>query len=450
MISRKLFQLGSRIILILVFLGGINLTSSSQNYNLMDSAKVYKDIGEFETALKFYEEVNKLKPGKFWSFYSEAELLFVTGNEEKGLKVAKQGLGLAEAAGNSHYVEKFNEIISTKGKNIEILTKEKRDDNKYNFAIESNTISAYEDYIKDFPEGSHIEEAKKRISNLREEQRIAEAKKQREAEIEAEKRRLEEEKRLTIEKQRKEKELKLKQEREAKIAANSNSNSWSLGDRICSKDYSKGTIQVVIEQWNETKSKAKVKILGGPEGDYKGEVLEKGGLIWVDVKDWYKCLGDEDIDYNLSKNEQINKNKNSDEEKVDKVQAGKYANVFARKFVINECKGPGNKRDIKFTFDKVEVAGDGDGFIYENFNLTYYDGGFSVGTSVVKLSFTGILLINEYGNEVYFLIAEKETPSWLIANCTLKPFDDEDTKKYIKEKYGLDVKWVGIVDNVNE
>ena len=88
-------------------------------------------------------------------------------------------------------------------------------------------------------------------------------------------------------------------ERLEKVAENRSITSWNLGDRICTEDNPDGTIQGVIEQWNENQSKVKIKIIGGYEGMYKGEDIFKGNMIWVDPEGWYKCIGDESINYEI-------------------------------------------------------------------------------------------------------------------------------------------------------
>jgi hypothetical protein len=88
-------------------------------------------------------------------------------------------------------------------------------------------------------------------------------------------------------------------ERLETIATSRNVDTWTLGDRICTEDNPGGIIQGVIEQWNENKSKVKIKILGGYEGMYKGEDIFKGNMIWVSPEGWYKCIGDELINYEI-------------------------------------------------------------------------------------------------------------------------------------------------------
>jgi len=75
---------------------------------------------------------------------------------------------------------------------------------------------------------------------------------------------------------------------------------WTLGDRLCSRFNSSGTIEVVLDQWNEDKSKVKVKVIGGATGStYKGEEIEKNANLWVDINDFYECIGDESVDYKM-------------------------------------------------------------------------------------------------------------------------------------------------------
>lgn len=94
-------------------------------------------------------------------------------------------------------------------------------------------------------------------------------------------------------------EVQAKRDRLTTTVRNSNPALWSQGDRICTSDNPSGQIQAVIEQWNDNKTKLKVKIIAGYEGMYKGEDVYKGNMIWIAPDGWYKCIGDENLNYNI-------------------------------------------------------------------------------------------------------------------------------------------------------
>ncbi|MEO1263191.1 MAG: hypothetical protein AAFZ15_30555 [Bacteroidota bacterium] len=140
------------------------------------------------------------------------------------------------------------------------------------------------------------EEEKRNAAIKNEEERQAALKKMRQMEL-----------------KRKEKKRQAAIERKTKIESNSNKSSWKLGDRICSKNNDTGTIEGVMEQWNADKSRLKIKIIGGPTGMYKGENIEKGNMIWVEPQNWYKCIGDENVNYEISRARSNTKNYGSGE-----------------------------------------------------------------------------------------------------------------------------------------
>lgn len=99
-----------------------------------------------------------------------------------------------------------------------------------------------------------------------------------------------EERRIAMEKQRVYNE---------KVKENSDPDKWDVGDRLClvidanMKEYVTGT----IEEWNSTRSKAKIKVITSPGSrrTYNGENLEKNTTMWIDAagKGWHKALPEE-------------------------------------------------------------------------------------------------------------------------------------------------------------
>lgn len=94
-------------------------------------------------------------------------------------------------------------------------------------------------------------------------------------------------------------EINTRKNRLYSIRQNSRPSLWTQGDRICTSNNPNGQIQAVVEQWNNDRSKVKVKILAGYDGLYQGEDIYKGNMIWITTDGWYECLGDENLNYDI-------------------------------------------------------------------------------------------------------------------------------------------------------
>lgn len=77
---------------------------------------------------------------------------------------------------------------------------------------------------------------------------------------------------------------------EKQIKVNTNKALWKIGNKIC-LDNGRGVISGVINQWNEDKSMAQIKVLMHPGGSYDGNPLSTGVLMWVEAtgKGWHIC-----------------------------------------------------------------------------------------------------------------------------------------------------------------
>lgn len=164
----------------------------------------------------------------------------------------------------------------------DLAIQQKRNDVYWENAKEENTIAGYNNYIENFS-GKNIELAKTAIQTIEREEKDR---------IQSEKKR-----QVELAKEREEK-AKKEAERIAVIKLRGNIIKWRLGDRICTEQPA-GNIQAAIEQWNDDKTKVKVKILAGYDGMYEGEDLFKGNLVWISPKQWYKCIGDENLNYDI-------------------------------------------------------------------------------------------------------------------------------------------------------
>lgn len=129
-----------------------------------------------------------------------------------------------------------------------------------------------------------------------------------------EQKRLEEESRLLAEKKAKEEKERAEAEeaerkrieaerlaaaRNAMIKKNSNIGLWEIGSRLCHSynSWADYVIMVTLEEWNASKSKAKVRVVASPSSTatYNGESLEKNNIFWIDTKNegWYLAWPEE-------------------------------------------------------------------------------------------------------------------------------------------------------------
>ncbi len=111
-------------------------------------------------------------------------------------------------------------------------------------------------------------------------------------------------------------EIKSRKSRLEQLQANSNKSLWKLGNKICHCNNS-GVIMVTLDQWNEDKSNFKGIVIASPGGLYEGNLLQKGNLLWLEPKDWHKCLDDE-VEYAL------NNDKSAEAEKLMKEKNMKF------------------------------------------------------------------------------------------------------------------------------
>lgn len=118
--------------------------------------------------------------------------------------------------------------------------------------------------------------------------------------INEEKRKKEAEKELIQKRETERKEQEEVKKKNYAITQSKVKSGWKIGDRMCVQ-YDGSTIEGSLEQWNEDKTKFKVKIIGGQNDvSYKGEQIYKGNFVWIDANwGWYKCLGDEYVNYDL-------------------------------------------------------------------------------------------------------------------------------------------------------
>ena len=87
-------------------------------------------------------------------------------------------------------------------------------------------------------------------------------------------------------------EIKSRKQRLEQLQTNSNKSLWKMGNKICYCNTS-GITMVTLDQWNEDKSAFKGIVIASPGGLYEGNILQKGNQLWIEPKNWHKCLDDE-------------------------------------------------------------------------------------------------------------------------------------------------------------
>lgn len=166
-------------------------------------------------------------------------------------------------------------------------------------------------YLQKFPEGLHYTEVNAYYQKERQKQGLAEKKK------------LEEEERMRPETELYHKAIKegyytcleyinkypqgkyieevrankkIFDDREALVKKNMNTTLWKFGNRVCllAKKPTAMLVCGVLENWNEDRSMAKIKLQSGMWDDvsqYNGEDLIKDKFIWITPKDgWHLCV----------------------------------------------------------------------------------------------------------------------------------------------------------------
>jgi hypothetical protein len=228
----------------------------------------------------------------------------------------------------------YNEVLNTRDYDKYL--------NKYPYGIYTSTINSKKQQYYQSIENDRIEKERQQKLAL-EKERI---RKEQEAIalIETEKR---------LERERVERSNKL-----VIIEKNSNRALWKLGNKIC-LEYNGDIICGTINQWNEDKSLAQIKIVTSPGGTYEGESLSKNNLIWVSSsgKGWHLCLDDE-IQKSLANDKSEKKT-----EPIFVPKTESYCSACGGRGSCLECNGRGGR-----VCDYHDTNGDGDCTTCDNTN----------------------------------------------------------------------------------
>ena len=89
--------------------------------------------------------------------------------------------------------------------------------------------------------------------------------------------------------------------------------------------------------------------------------------------------------------------------------AGKYATKFAKSFMGSCDSSPGAQQELSIDFSHVELKDDPGGkehYFFNDFVVTWLDGGGFTGYSTERYKYKGMLLIDKYGTTGIFFIIE--------------------------------------------
>jgi TPR repeat protein len=269
----------------------------------------------------------------------------------------------------------------------------------------TNTIESYQQYLEKYPGGKYSQHAETGIADIQEQKRLA-------------KEQAEKEKRMAQQKKEKET-LRKEQEKEAKFAAYANKYEWKLGDRICSKSFEAGIIEGVLDQWNDDKSKAKLKIVGSPGGNYKGEDLTKGNMIWVDPVEWYKCMGDESVNYDIASSGGGNTSISTTQQQGSKSDVRKYAIGFGKQMMY-KCHVEDSPRNLDIDITKWEYFTKEDGYSFNGYmvrmKIWWIE---NIPIFATKRTVDGCMIVDEFGCSPIFFVFSEDIPS-LFGGCFSK------------------------------
>jgi hypothetical protein len=213
-------------------------------------------------------------------------------------------------------------------------------------------------------------------------------------------------------------ELKAK-EKQRQVQANSNKTTWTLGSKICN-ELDNGVLMGTINQWNENKSMAQIKIVAGPKGNYEGEEIKKGELIWVQASGagWHVCLTDEIKTAVAS--DQSGKNNSGQMGGTTSNQqiAVRYIKSFGKK-LKSTCLKKTFTQELQSEIQNIEYKEDTKMYVVK---VTYSWSDKDFFDQYTRQIFGGVLIFDEYGCNSTFFISDK-TESNLIfgtGSCAYK------------------------------
>ena len=149
---------------------------------------------------------------------------------------------------------------------VDIVTNTRKIEIDYLDAKKNHTIDAYSYFINKHPKSSQVNEAKRAIQGIRENERTAKINREREQDA-----------------RQKRRDLK----RQSYVSKK------HIGDKLC-KDGTTAiilsiTITAYVERSNGNNIQLRIADTEGTSPHFNGVTLHKGTLIWDDYSNWYKC-----------------------------------------------------------------------------------------------------------------------------------------------------------------
>lgn len=193
-----------------------------------------------------------------------------------------------------------------------------------------------------------------------------------------------------------------------KIKINSNKSQWKMGNKLCLEIDGK-TIIGVINQWNEDKSMAQIKIISETMGKFEGEDIESGSVIWIELsgKNWHICLADE-VETGLSlQEENLKSHKKETTNSLTfemKNTAAKYAKL-AGKQIMYKCRIYGSPSNLNTDIGEIKYFEAGGGGFMVDIVYKWNDEDMTK-RSVVEM-YKGAITFDQYGCNGAFLITAK-------------------------------------------
>ncbi len=444
---------------------GNNQSVSNYYYN---SSKYQFDINDFRLFFKrlnsCFIEITKQNPEKV--AYSSS----VNGSIDDCIMFLSK-------YPNSDFKEKVETAMLAKAKNLDglgdlckkhssICTKAE----KVAFDLVKNASKAdKQKFLSIFPSGANFQAIKAQIDKIEDEEKMkleTEKRKQEEERIrqEQEKKQIaaEQQKRKEVQKAEQDRIAKKEQERKQKIQSNSNSSLWSLGSKVCN-EINGGIVVGVINQWNENKSSALIKILSAPSGSkYEGEKLYEDATVWIATsgKGWHGCLDDEFEKASTQKTDikagtGISSGNNDNTESSGKRGTAAVASKFAKLFMKNVYRDCNDDSDKQGFYSRILSWETVDWQVQEGYCYAVrVEFGWNYGAMKVR-EYKGVIHFEESGCGSGFMVEEKkELGSAIVTEYSLRSLCapiDKEIRERVNQHFKGNFKWsMGSGDCIEE
>ncbi len=215
----------------------------------------------------------------------------------------------------------------------------------------------------------------------------------------------------------------------------------------------------VLNQWNENKSSALIKVLSAPSSSkYEGENLYEDATIWIGTsgKGWHLCLDDEfDVASSQKTDSKVSSTGNSENsgttgKRGTSATASKYAKLFMKN-TYNDCndddKSGFSSRIL--SWETVDFRNQ-DGYCY----AVRIEFGWDCGPTCGR-KFEGVLIFEESGCSALFLVEKKtEVMGAIVFSMGLRslcePINDKEATEQFNQHFKGDFKWMMAGECIDE